>query len=211
MAKHRAPDSTIPTAAIAAVLVSTSGVGLIAPIVHDEAIAQVTGPMPVIQGEFLVDEETAESTDLSVARQVARSEEKKVVSPAIEEPQAPALTGIAALLQGQSSSGFSGVKPHVARAGHLIQDRFDVTTVHGRAARASGTSDHPGGLALDFMCSRATGDQIAAFVLAHQDVLKVKYVIWRQRINHGNGWSPMEDRGGITANHYDHVHVSFLS
>ncbi len=35
------------------------------------------------------------------------------------------------------------------------------------------------------------------------------YVIWRQRYNDGSGWDPMEDRGSITANHYDHVHVSF--
>ena len=24
-----------------------------------------------------------------------------------------------------------------------------------------------------------------------------------------SGWDPMEDRGSITQNHYDHVHVSF--
>ncbi|WP_425295888.1 hypothetical protein [Nocardia abscessus] len=35
------------------------------------------------------------------------------------------------------------------------------------------------------------------------------YVIWRQRYNDGNGWSYLEDRGSPTANHYDHVHVSF--
>jgi hypothetical protein len=34
-------------------------------------------------------------------------------------------------------------------------------------------------------------------------------VIWRQRINSGTGWRAMEDRGSITQNHYDHVHVSF--
>jgi hypothetical protein len=34
-------------------------------------------------------------------------------------------------------------------------------------------------------------------------------VIWQQRINFGSGWQLMEDRGGVTANHYDHVHVSF--
>ena len=36
-------------------------------------------------------------------------------------------------------------------------------------------------------------------------------MIWRQRINFGSGWQLMEDRGGVTANHYDHVHVSFGS
>lgn len=107
-----------------------------------------------------------------------------------------------------SRSGFGGVKPHVAAAGHHLADRFGVDTVLGVAGR-SGPSDHPLGLALDFMVDRATGDALAAYVLDHQDELAVTYVIWRQRINHGSGWSPMEDRGGITANHYDHVHVSF--
>ena len=36
-------------------------------------------------------------------------------------------------------------------------------------------------------------------------------MIWEQRINHGSGWKAMEDRGGVTANHFDHVHVSFKS
>ncbi len=60
------------------------------------------------------------------------------------------------------------------------------------------------------MVDRVTGDALAAYVLDHADALAVKYVIWRQRINHGSGWEPMEDRGSATANHYDHVHVSFL-
>ena len=39
------------------------------------------------------------------------------------------------------------------------------------------------------------------------------YIIWRQRyydIRTGAGWRMMADRGGVTANHYDHVHVSVL-
>jgi len=39
--------------------------------------------------------------------------------------------------------------------------------------------------------------------------LGLKYVIWKQRINSGSGWRNMADRGGITANHYDHVHITF--
>ncbi|MCV7097646.1 hypothetical protein H7H99_21600, partial [Mycobacterium kubicae] len=41
--------------------------------------------------------------------------------------------------------------------------------------------------------------------------LGVTYVIWQQRYNDGNGWSTMENRGSPTANHMDHVHVSFLA
>jgi hypothetical protein len=40
--------------------------------------------------------------------------------------------------------------------------------------------------------------------------LNIKYIIWKQRIWHpgGGGWEPIEDRGSVTANHYDHVHIS---
>lgn len=37
--------------------------------------------------------------------------------------------------------------------------------------------------------------------------LSIKYVIWRQWINYGNGWESMEDRGSPTANHLSHVHI----
>jgi len=40
----------------------------------------------------------------------------------------------------------------------------------------------------------------------------VKYIIWRQRIWFpGGSWKAMADRGGVTANHYDHVHISVTS
>lgn len=107
------------------------------------------------------------------------------------------------------STVLAGTRPHVAKVGNHIKQRFGVDTVGGRAPRPGG-GDHPAGLALDFMVDTATGNNLAAYVLAHQDQFGVKYVIWRQRINMGSGWSMMEDRGGPTANHYDHVHVSFI-
>ncbi len=55
----------------------------------------------------------------------------------------------------------------------------------------------------------ALGDAVAEFTLAHMEQYGVTYLIWRQRYNDGSGWDPMDDRGSITANHYDHVHVSF--
>ena len=45
----------------------------------------------------------------------------------------------------------------------------------------------------------------------------IYYIIWKQRFymsqyniyGLANTWNLMPDRGGATANHYDHVHVSF--
>lgn len=65
-------------------------------------------------------------------------------------------------------------------------------------------------LALDVFQLRELGDKFADFALG-DTAHRLDYVIWRQRINtrDGRGWRMMEDRGSITQNHYDHVHVSF--
>lgn len=112
---------------------------------------------------------------------------------------------------GVSASGFGGVKPHVARAGHYLKNRFGIGSVGGVGARAN-ASDHPKGLALDFMTysDQAKGDALVNYLLPNAGHFAVKYIIWKQRINSGGGWKGMEDRGSVTANHFDHPHVSFL-
>ncbi len=108
---------------------------------------------------------------------------------------------------------FGGVQPHVAMAGAEIEQKFGRLPggIGGVGSRPN-VSDHPFGLALDFMTMQnlGLGDRIAGYLQANAARLMVKYLIWRQRINEGGGWSPMADRGSITANHFDHVHTSFL-
>ncbi|WP_239067704.1 hypothetical protein, partial [Actinomadura bangladeshensis] len=82
--------------------------------------------------------------------------------------------------------------------------------------------DHGDGRACDFMEStggrtpsagaRRHGDQVARYAVANARRLGISYVIWRQHIWNvrGGGWRPMADRGSITQNHYDHVHISVL-
>lgn len=105
-------------------------------------------------------------------------------------------------------SGFGTVQRRVAAAGIELRCRFGVDTVYGVGGRAGG-SDHPGGRALDLMVGRDPGEELAAYAVENMDRLGIKYVIYRQRINTGSGWKAMEDRGGTTANHMDHVHISF--
>lgn len=100
------------------------------------------------------------------------------------------------------------VKPWARAAAEFISCLFDDPDVLGVGGRGR-ASDHPNGLAVDFMSRSAKGDRIARCVLDNQDELGVSYVIWKQRINYGDGWEPMEDRGSVTENHFDHVHVSF--
>jgi hypothetical protein len=104
--------------------------------------------------------------------------------------------------------GLGKVKPWARNAARFLSCLYDEPQLGGVAGRG-GRSDHPSGLAVDFMVSRARGDRIAACALANQKELGVEYVLWRQRANYGDGWERMSDRGGDTANHQDHVHISF--
>ncbi|KAF2836561.1 hypothetical protein M501DRAFT_939388 [Patellaria atrata CBS 101060] len=84
-------------------------------------------------------------------------------------------------------------------------------------------SDHCCGKATDMMCSDAggtptiSGRQIAEWVMNNRGTLNLKYVIWGQRIWNPSqdavapwtSWRGMEDRGDVTQNHWDHVHVSY--
>lgn len=104
------------------------------------------------------------------------------------------------------------VKPWVQAAAEEVGSKYSVATIYGVGQR-SGPSDHPKGLALDFMVGtdEAKGDAIAAYIIANWDRLGVSYLIWKQRIKSSKTgpWVPMEDRGGVTENHFDHDHVSF--
>ncbi|MBW0135913.1 hypothetical protein [Pseudonocardia abyssalis] len=104
--------------------------------------------------------------------------------------------------------GLGSVKDFVRDAARFISCLYESPTLIGVAGRAR-VSDHPRGLAIDFMTERERGDRIADCALANQEALGISYVIWRQRVNYGDGWESMSDRGGVTENHYDHVHVSF--
>lgn len=102
------------------------------------------------------------------------------------------------------------VKPYVVDAANELGGRFNIKTIGGYGHRGHAT-DHDDGKALDFMTR--TGDQLAAYAEANWKRLNIKYIIWNQHIWNPSrakeGWRLMEDRGGDTENHRDHVHISF--
>ena len=97
-----------------------------------------------------------------------------------------------------------------------------IKTIHGWRMSSAYSSDHPNGRALDIMipkystaAGKALGDKIARYLQENHKKFQVRYLIWRQRnwnvernLDFTKGWRKMADRGGVTANHYDHVHVS---
>lgn len=107
------------------------------------------------------------------------------------------------------------VRPHVQGYANSACAAVGCPLTVGTRVGHSPTADR----ALDLMQSYAVwpadggarGDRLASYTLNNFSKHKVDYVIWKQRINLGNGrgWTFMADRGSITQNHYDHVHVSF--
>ncbi len=114
----------------------------------------------------------------------------------------------AAALCDADVDGLGRVKPWVRRAAQFLSCLYDGPRLIGVAHR-SRASDHPRGLAIDLMARGETGDRIADCALANRDEFAISYVIWGQRINYGDGWEAMSDRGSDTENHFDHVHISF--
>ena len=108
------------------------------------------------------------------------------------------------------SSVPSGVSPHIANVHQAVCAAWPEITTYGTFRADSG--DHGSGRAVDIMISGSTGWEIAEFLRANYSDFGISYVIYSQKIwsveRSGEGWRPMEDRGSVTANHYDHVHVS---
>ncbi|WP_318150593.1 LysM peptidoglycan-binding domain-containing protein [Streptococcus parasuis] len=135
-------------------------------------------------------------------------------------PAASTATTVATVSTTSSSTTSSydvGLQPQVAAFRAEVVNAFGITSFSGY--RAGDTGDHGKGLAIDFMVpqSSALGDQVAAYAVANLASKNISYIIWKQRFyspyasiyGPAYTWNLMPDRGSITENHYDHVHVSF--
>ncbi len=108
------------------------------------------------------------------------------------------------------SSIESGTTPNADMVYRAVCNAFPPLTTYGGY---DPHGEHIDGRAYDFMVpSSSLGNAVAQFALANAGRLKIRSIIWSQRIwsaeRGGEGWRPMSDRGSATANHYDHVHIS---
>ena len=141
-------------------------------------------------------------------------------APVTPTPAASTATTVATVSTTSSSTTSSydvGLQPQVAAFRAEVANAFGITSFSGY--RAGDTGDHGKGLAIDFMVpqSSALGDQVAAYAAANLASKNISYIIWKQRFyspyasiyGPAYTWNLMPDRGSITENHCDHVHVSF--
>lgn len=103
----------------------------------------------------------------------------------------------------------AGLQPAAIRVHRAVCNAFPQIARYG----GLGAGEHADGKAIDIMTTNvALGYEIAAFLQAHAAELDLFDVIYRQHIwtpvRAGEGWRLMPDRGSITANHFDHVHVA---
>ena len=157
-------------------------------------------------------EETAASTATSdTATSTYQAEQSQTPSRTYSAPAAPDYAGLAV-----AKSENAGLQPQTAAFKEEVANLFGITSFSGYRPGDSG--DHGKGLAIDFMVpvSSALGDQIAEYAVKNMASRGINYIIWKQRFyapydsKYGPAytWNPMPDRGSVTENHYDHVHVS---
>ena len=155
-------------------------------------------------------EETS-SNEATTAVSTDQPEEKKTVSTTYAAPAAPDYAGLAV-----AKSENAGLQPQTAAFKEEIANLFGITSFSGYRPGDSG--DHGKGLAIDFMVPESSelGDKIAEYAIQNMASRGISYIIWKQRFyatfdskyGPANTWNPMPDRGSVTENHYDHVHVS---
>jgi hypothetical protein len=110
------------------------------------------------------------------------------------------------------SSVENGLTQDAIRVHRAICAKFPDITSYGGLRSGDSGSEHSTGHALDIMVSGSEGQEVADWLHANYKKLGVSQLIWQQHIwtvqRSSEGWRAMEDRGGTTANHYDHVHVT---
>ena len=183
------------------------------------AVAEVSAPVeepvaetPVVEETTTTEAPVAETvTETQSASSTYQAETSQGSSSTYAAPAAPDYASIAA-----SKSENAGLQPQTAAFKEEVANLFGITSFSGYRPGDSG--DHGKGLAIDFMVpvSSALGDQIADYAIQNMASRGISYIIWKQRFyapfdsKYGPAytWNPMPDRGSITENHYDHVHVS---
>ena len=148
----------------------------------------------------------------------ASAPEAPAAQPAVETAAAPEVQPVASTpTSGNTIPTDPNLQPQAEAFRQEIAAKFGITNIGGY--REGDPEDHGKGLAVDVMVptNSELGDQVAQYAIDNMDRAGISYIIWKQQfympVNNiygpANTWNQMPDRGGDTANHYDHVHISF--
>ena len=173
-----------------------------APAVTSEAASEA----PAVTSEAASDAPESSEAPASVAP-VATSEA------APDAPEAPA--------KQPAATNTLPTNPNLQRQAEAFRQdvaaKFGLTNIGGY--REGDPQDHGKGRAVDVMVpvGSEVGNQVAQYAVDNIANAGISYVIYRQHFyapvdniyGPANTWNQMPDRGSITENHYDHVHVSF--
>ena len=176
-----------------------------------EETTTVAEPTTTVEETTTTEATTEAVTEAQSAPATYQAEPSQGASATYTAPAAPDYATIAA-----TKSENAGLQPQTAAFKEEVANLFGITSFSGYRPGDSG--DHGKGLAIDFMVpvSSALGDQIADYAIQNMASRGISYIIWKQRFyapypsKYGPAytWNPMPDRGSVTENHYDHVHVS---
>ena len=176
-----------------------------------EETTTVAEPTTTVEETTTTEATTKAVTEAQSAPATYQAEPSQGASATYTAPAAPDYATIAA-----TKSENAGLQPQTAAFKEEVANLFGITSFSGY--RPGDPGDHGKGLAIDFMVpvSSALGNQIADYAIQNMASRGINYIIWKQRFyapydsKYGPAytWNPMPDRGSVTENHYDHVHVS---
>ena len=161
----------------------------------------------------------AAAPEAPAAPQSAPVAEEAPAQPAtVETAAAPEVQPVASTpTTGNAIPTDPNLQPQAEAFRQEIAAKFGITNIGGY--REGDPEDHGKGLAVDVMVptNSELGDQVAQYAIDNMDRAGISYIIWKQQfympVNNiygpANTWNQMPDRGGDTANHNDHVHISF--
>lgn len=182
-----------------------------APAAEENAAAPVeAAPQPVVAANPEAPAEAAPEVTKLGQDQVSQA--TAAVEPTTYN--APAVTDAASVTTNNPAN--EGLQPQTAALKEEIAAKYGITEFS--LYRPGDSGDHGKGLAADFIVGDNTelGNRVAADVTSNMTERGISYVIWQQQFyapfesiyGPANTWNQMPDRGSVTENHYDHVHVS---
>ena len=157
-----------------------------------------------------------EATQAEAVTQAAPQLDQEQVNQDVTNIESPTYTAPAVATQTSNNAANEGLRPQTAALKEEIAAKYGITEFS--LYRPGDSGDHGKGLAADFIVGNNTelGNQVAADVTSNMTGRGISYVIWQQKFyapfdsiyGPANTWNEMPDRGSVTENHYDHVHVS---